>query len=77
MSHCTGADSVSNLEQLDLGNAVNNSLILQAFKWHTTGRQWARLQLALHWLKNIGIDKPWIPPGWKAMDPLGNGHVAF
>ncbi|KAJ5690456.1 CAZyme family GH13 [Penicillium macrosclerotiorum] len=50
-----------------------------AFEWHVPADRyhWNRLKLALPDLKEIGIDKIWIPPGCKGMDPCGNGYDIY
>lgn len=59
--------------------APPNSLMMQGFEWHVPADQlhWKRLQKALPGLRDIGVDKMWIPPGCKGMDASGIGYDLY
>ncbi|KAJ5557474.1 hypothetical protein N7494_001389 [Penicillium frequentans] len=52
---------------------------MQGFEWHVPADQlhWKRLQKALPSLRDIGVDRMWIPPGCKGMDASGIGYDVY
>ncbi|KAL5341192.1 glycoside hydrolase superfamily [Aspergillus crustosus] len=72
-------EAASQLHTLPSWTSPDNSLIFQAFEWHVPadGQHWTRLQRALPGLQTIGVDKLWLPPGCKGMDPNGNGYDIY
>ena len=53
--------------------------MFQGFEWYVPAdhRHWKRLQSILPQLKEIGIDKMWIPPGCKAKWRDSNGYDIY
>ncbi|PLN83441.1 alpha-amylase [Aspergillus taichungensis] len=72
-------DDAEQLHKLPSWDAPDNTLLMQAFEWHVPDDQhhWSRLRRALPGLKSIGVDRMWIPPGCKAMNPSGNGYDIY
>jgi Alpha amylase, catalytic domain len=56
-----------------------NKTMFQAFEWNCPKDQkhWKRLTLALPFLKSIGIDSMWIPPGCKGGWHGSNGYDIY
>ena len=53
--------------------------MIEAFEWYcpADGQHWKRLKDALPTLKELGVDKIWIPPACKAGSPESNGYDIY
>ena len=56
-----------------------NKTMFQGYEWYTLSNQdhWRRLTSALLYLRAIGIDTIWVPPGAKASSPKSNGYDVY
>lgn len=56
-----------------------NTLMIEAFEWYSPADQkhWKRIKEALPTLRELGVDKVWIPPACKAGNSTGNGYDVY